>query len=263
MSASLRTKLTAHEPTIGSWIQAASPTVAEVLDGCGFDWLAIDCEHTDIGLNELAGILRGIRSATPLVRVKNNDALSIRQPLDCGAQGVIVPLVNSAAEAAAAVAAAHYPPVGVRGYAYCRANNHGLRFDEYATAASTETVVIVMIESAQAVRDIDAIVGVDGVDGVFVGPYDLSGSLGVPGQPEHKLVMKALDAVVSACLRAGKAAGQHIVQPEPEAIARSLEQGYTFLALGMDTVFLANGARKCIALASESRNASTMSKNRR
>jgi 2-keto-3-deoxy-L-rhamnonate aldolase RhmA len=170
-------------------------------------------------------------------------------------------LVNSASEAKAAVAAAHYPPFGVRGYAFCRANEHGMRFDEYANAARAETIVIVMIESAQAVRDIDAIVSVDGVDGVMVGPYDLSGSLGVPGKPDHTLVIEALASVVAACNRAGKAAGFHIVQPEPETIRRSMEQGYTFLALGMDTVFLAKGAQEAISLASDGRRSSTVPKN--
>ena len=247
MSGSLRAKLSSGVPIFGSWLQVGNPTVGEVFDACGFDWLAIDCEHTDIGLNQLAAMLRSIRSAPTLVRVKNNDPLSIRQPLDCGAAGVIVPMVNSAEEARSAVAAAHYPPVGIRGFAYCRANSHGIRFDEYVAEARAQTVVFAMIESVQALNKIGAILQVDGVDGVIVGPYDLSGSLGVPGQTDHPLVRDALDSVVQACLQAGKAAGQHIVDPNPTLVGRSLQQGYTVLALGMDVVFLTRGARASLA----------------
>ena len=247
MKNSLRERLLSGEVLAGSWIQVASPTVAEVFDACGFDWLAIDCEHTDMGVNDSAAVMRGIRTATPFVRVKSNDPLSIRQPLDCGAVGVIVPLVNSADEARAAVAAAHYPPQGIRGFSFTRANNHGIGFDEYVSRASSETVVIVMIESREAVETIDEIVAVEGVDGVFVGPYDLSGSYGIPGQTDHTLVRDALGTVAAACRRKGKAAGQHIVRPTPDAIASAVSEGFTFLALGMDTVFLADGARSCLA----------------
>jgi 2-keto-3-deoxy-L-rhamnonate aldolase RhmA len=227
--------------------------VAEVFDACGFDWLAVDCEHSDIGLNETAGVLRGIRRASPLVRVSSNDTIAIRQALDCGAEGVIVPLVNSAEEAAAAAAAAHYPPRGVRGFSYVRANAHGLRFAEYTRDAASRVLVIVMVESRRAVENIDAILEVDGVDGVFVGPYDLSGSYDVPGQTDHSLVQEALDSVVTACRNVGKVAGQHVVKPDQSTIARALASGYRFLGLGMDTVFLADGARASLTIARQSR----------
>ena len=243
----LKETLAARTPAIGCWIQVASPTVAEIFSAAGFDWAAVDCEHSDIGLNELASILRGFRNTVPLVRVKQNDPLSIRQPLDCGAAGVIVPLIHSADEAKAAVRSALYPPDGIRGFAYCRANDHGMSFDEYVKNANAQTVVIAMIESESAVECIDEILAVDGLDGVFIGPYDLSGSLGVTGKTDHPKVLEALDRVCAACARAGKAAGQHIVRPDAETVQRALSTGYTFLALGVDTVFLSEGSRTSLA----------------
>ncbi|MFW5857699.1 MAG: aldolase/citrate lyase family protein, partial [Planctomycetota bacterium] len=148
-----------------------------------------------------------------------------------------------------AVRAAKYPPRGVRGYCFSRMNAWGADFDAYAAAANEETAVVVMIESKEGVANIDAILAVDGVDGVLIGPYDLSGSYGVPGQTGHAEVAAGCRRVREACAAAGKAAGLHVVKPDADAVDRALAEGYTFLVLGVDIVFLAEGARRSRALA--------------
>lgn len=234
--------------TIGTWIQIAHPAVAEILANAGFDWIAVDCEHTDIGPAGFANLARGMhgRVAVPLARVRENDTLAIRQMLDMGAMGVIVPLVNTAAEAARAVRAAKYPPQGVRGFAFHRGNNWGVDFAKYAESANDDIAVVVMIESKEAVDNIDEILAVEGVDGVFIGPYDLSGSYGIPGLTDDPLVNDACRNVLAACERAGKSAGLHIVIPGADKISKALDEGFTFIALGVDTVFLDKSARSSL-----------------
>lgn len=245
----VRQALLNRKLTLGTWIQAGHPVVAEIFAGAGFNWIAADMEHTDISVEGFANLARAAGAVPMLSRVRENDTLAIRQVLDAGAMGVIVPLVNSAEEARRAVAAAKYPPQGVRGFAFCRANGWGREFDRYAHQANGDVAVVVMIESKQAVEAIDEILTVDGVDGVFIGPYDMSGSYGVVGQTGHELVRDACATVSEACKRAGKSAGIHVVKPTAEAIGTAIYQGFTFIALGMDTVFLMEGAAAVLSQA--------------
>lgn len=249
--ATLAARVRGGEITIGTWIQAGHPTVAEVLAQVGFDWIAADCEHTDIDVAQFSGLARAMygRGPAPLVRVRENDALAIRQVLDMGAEGVIVPLVNSAEEAEAAVSAAKYPPHGVRGFAFSRMNDWGEGFEEYLDGADDNVLVIVMIESKQGVENIDGILAVPGVDGVFIGPYDMSGSYGMPGQTQDPTIKTACSRVASACKRAGKAAGIHVVLPRGIAIQEAVAEGFTFIAVGVDTVFLAEAAKSALSSA--------------
>lgn len=237
----------------GSWIQIGHPAVAEVLSEAGFEWIAVDLEHTDIGMETFCGVARGMhgRGTIPMARVRENNTLAIRQVLDAGAQGVIVPLVNSAAEAEKAVKAAKYPPQGIRGFAFCRANNWGADFTSYAAEANRNTAVVVMIESKPAVECIDEILSVDGVDGVFIGPYDMSGSYGLTGKTSHPDIIKACRVVSNACKKHGKSAGLHIVRPDEGLIKNAIADGFTFIALGVDTVFLDGTARTLLKSAEQ------------
>ena len=236
-------------PCIGSWCQIGHPANAEILAKAGFAWIGADCEHGEFEEGDIAGFCRALKpfGCVPLVRVKENAVMPIRRALDLGAAGVIVPLVNSAAEAERAVSAATYPPQGVRGFAWHRGNDWGRDFDAYAR--EFKPLVIVMIESRAAVENIDAILTVEGVDGCFVGPYDLSGSYGVVGQTSHALIKEACAKIAEACRKHGKAAGQHIVTPSQESVKAALAQGFTFLALGMDSYFLGEGARVALEMA--------------
>jgi len=247
----VRLALLARELTLGTWVQIGHAAVAEILAGAGFDWLAVDCEHTDIDVDGFARLARGMygRGPVPLARVRENDTLAIRQVLDAGAEGVIVPMVDTAEEARRAVAAAKYPPEGVRGFSFSRMNNWGVDFDEYARTANDRVAVVVMVETKQAVQNVDVILGVQGVDGIVLGPYDLSGSYGMPGRTDDPVVRGACERVAEACARAGKSAGIHVVLPDPEAIRRAVAGGFTFVAVGMDTVFLSEAARAALKAA--------------
>lgn len=254
---SIRESLLDREVSFGTWIQIGHAAVAEVLAEAGYDWIAVDCEHTDIGVEGFTDLARGMHGRGPisLARVRENDTLAIRQVLDAGAAGVIVPLVNTADEARRAVAAARFPPEGRRGFSFARMNNYGEDFDEYAATANRRVAVVVMAETREAVDNIDEIVAVEGVDGVFVGPYDMSGSYGVPGQTDHERVRQGCRRILDACRRAGRSAGLHVVEPDEGAIDRAVADGFNFIALGVDTVFLGNASRHALRTARSSMTA--------
>lgn len=237
--------------SFGAWMQFGHPGIAEVFATAGFPWIAVDMEHSDIGIAEFTACARGMhgRGAVPLARVRENDTLAIRQALDAGAGGVIVPLVENAADAERAVASALYPPRGVRGSAFMRANDYGTRFDEYAAWANRDTLVILMVESRRAVENLGEILAVDGVDGLFIGPYDLSASYGIPGQLGHPLMREARGKVLEACGRTGKAAGIHLVRFQPVDVEAAVREGFRFIALGMDNIFLQEGAKAALLAA--------------
>jgi 2-dehydro-3-deoxyglucarate aldolase len=246
-----RKAIRAHEVLWGSWAQIGHPTSVEILANAGYDWVGIDCEHTDIDLSALTNMMRGMTAsaAAPLIRVRDTDVIFIRQVLDLGAAGVIVPMVDSAESVKRAVGAAKYPPEGIRGYCYSRMNRYGKDFDEYAASANDHTVVIAMIETKAGVDNIEDILAVEGLDGVFLGPYDLSGAYGLPGQLDHPIVRKARTRVLKACLKRGRTAGMHIVHPNPEVVRLALAEGFTFLALGADIIALDQVARSALSSA--------------
>ena len=248
---SIREALVRRRTVIGTWVQMGHPGIVEVFAAAGFDWICVDCEHTDIDVAGFAALARAGcgRGVAMLARVKDNDTLAIRQVLDMGADGVIVPLVNSADQAERAVRAAKYPPRGIRGYCFSRMNDWGKGFDAYAATANDRIAVVVMIESKQGVENIDSILAVDGVDGIFVGPYDMSGSYGMPGKTDDPVIRDACRKVADACGAAGKSAGMHVVLPDPEAIEKAIADGFTFVAVGADSVFLASAARDALDIA--------------
>lgn len=234
--------------SVGSWCQIAHPAIAEILARAGFQWIAADCEHGEFETGDIATFVRAVRQfdCIPLVRVRENATLPIRRALDLGAAGVIVPLVHTAEDARRAVKSARYPPDGVRGFAWHRANSWGVDFDSYAR--DFDPLVLVMIESKEGVDNAEKILAVDGVDGCFVGPYDMTGSYGILGQTGHTLIRDAMQTVADAARVNRKAAGQHIVTPTSDNVALAFEQGYTFVALGMDSYFLSGGASRVLGL---------------
>lgn len=234
----------------GTMMQFSDPGIAEVLSNAGYSWIAADMEHSDINVAGFAAICRGMygRGAVPLARVRENDTLAIRQVLDMGASGVIVPLIGSAEEARKAVSAARHPPEGIRGFSFHRANDYGADFDNYVRESNQDTLVIVMIESRSGVENIEEILEVDGVDGIYIGPYDMSGSYGVVGQIGHPLVSDAVSRCGEACRRTGKAAGIHIAHPTRDLIEARKAEGFTLIGLGYDSLFLDKAARSALEL---------------
>ncbi|KIS26136.1 alpha-dehydro-beta-deoxy-D-glucarate aldolase [Arthrobacter sp. SPG23] len=231
------------------WVCSGSPLVAELCAGAGLDWLLIDAEHSPNGLESVLAQLQAVRGypVQAMVRPAVNDTVLIKQYLDLGVQNLLVPMVNSAAEAEAAVAATRYPPHGVRGVgsALARASRWN-RIPDYLARASHTISLTVQIESEAAVAAVENILAVDGVDGIFLGPSDLAASMGGLGQQEHPEVRAAVEHCIAAAKAAGKPAGVNAFNP---ATARSyLAAGAAFVLVGADVAILARGSE---ALAAE------------
>jgi 2-dehydro-3-deoxyglucarate aldolase len=241
----LKQSLRAGRLTVGSWITLAHPAIAEMLARAGFDWLVVDLEHSVITLREAEELIRVIDlcGVAPLVRLTGHDWLQVKRVMDAGAHGVVVPMVTTAVEAEAAVAAVYYPPRGSRGVGLARAHGYGARFGEYVDWLESDAVIIAQIEHIEAVYNLEAILAVEGIDGYIVGPYDLSASMGLAGQFDHPDVAAALARVREVGGRSGKPGGIHIVEPEPEALHAHVEQGHRFLAYSVDTRMLDRMAR--------------------
>ena len=246
MKKNLKERMRKGEFTVGSWITLGHTSVAEVMAQAGFDWLVVDMEHSSITLAEAQRLVQVIElsGVTPLIRVNKNDPSLIKQAMDIGAHGVIVPMVNSAQEARDAVAAVNYPPLGKRGVGLARAQKYGFGFEEYKKWLEKESVVIVQIEHKDAVENFEEIVGVSGVDGFIVGPYDLSGSLGVPGNFKHPLMVKSLSDIRKKTKSTGALAGLHLIKPDLKEFQKKKAEGYKFLAFSLDTLLLGSACRQ-------------------
>ena len=242
-----RAKLAGDGPIIGSWINTASPIAAEIMACGGFDFLAVDAEHSALDLGQAQQLFQAIRSGqpdcAPLVRLAGNSYAETKRFLDSGAVGVIAPFINSAEQARELVRAVKFPPEGQRGVGFCRANDYGMNLGPYVASANDETFVCIQIEHIDAIRDIDSILDVPGVDAAFIGPYDLSASMGIPAQFSHPDMVSAVDTVRQACQRRGRLAGIHVVQPDPAEVLRRLQEGYRFLAYSLDITMLAQACR--------------------
>jgi len=237
-------RLARGEPVLGMWVQSGSPVAAEVAARAGFDVVLIDLEHGHGELDRLVHMIRAVQTteATAMVRVPGKDPFTICRVLDAGAEAVLIPLVRDAREAERVAAFCRYPPRGVRGYAWpvIRASGYGLYPDRFARA-NEEILVAVQIETAQAAAEAAAIAAIDEVDLVFVGPMDLAGSLGHPGDPSHPEVLEVIRTVEEAVLDAGKPLG---TIPRPDADAAALfARGYRYVVAASDVVLLAQGAR--------------------
>jgi 2-dehydro-3-deoxyglucarate aldolase len=241
----LRAALKAGRPTFGSWLQFGHTGVAEIMAKAGFDWLAIDLEHSAIDVSTAFALIQVVELAgcAPLVRLSGNDPVQAKHVMDAGAWGIIVPSVQSAAEARKAVAAVKYPPEGTRGVGLGRAHAYGARFSEYVEEAREGSVVIPMIEQKDGVDRVEEILDVTGVDAVFVGPYDLSASYGVPGELNDPRVVRAMKRVVAAARARGKVAGIHVVHAPVTQVNDRLDEGFRFIAYGGDMLFLTPAAR--------------------
>lgn len=240
----LKSKLKNNKLTIGSWLSLAHPSIAEIMLSAGFEWLTIDLEHSVISLEQAQDLIRTIdlSGKIPLVRVGENDQNLIKRVMDAGAHGVIVPMVNSKEDAEKAVNAVKYPPVGKRGVGLARAQGYGFDFERYKEWLNTESVVVVQIEHIKAIENLEEILAVPGVDGSIIGPYDLSGSLGWPGEFDRPKVQEAIDHYENVCRKMNKPMGIHVVQPDAAKAMQYIKKGYVFLAFGVDILYL---GQKC------------------
>jgi 2-dehydro-3-deoxyglucarate aldolase len=245
---SIKEKFKKGETSIGSWMSMGHVSIAEILASAGYDWVVVETEHTAIDVSEVLRLLIAIegRGAVPLVRLAWNDPIQAKAVMDSGAAGVIVPMVNSKEEAELAVKSVKYPPDGFRGVGLARAQGYGVTFDEYMECANRDGLLMLQIEHIDAVNKIDEILSVPGIDGTYIGPYDLSCSMGLPGQLDHPDVETAKNKVLQATKLRGLAPGIHLVHPHTAKVelARHIELGYRFIALGTDILFLGDSARE-------------------
>ncbi|MDQ0029988.1 HpcH/HpaI aldolase family protein [Arthrobacter bambusae] len=229
-------------PLAGMWVCSGSPLIAELCAGAGLDWLLIDAEHSPNGLESILAQLQAVRGypVQAVVRPPVNDTVLLKQYLDLGVQDLLIPMVNSAVEAKAAVAAVRYPPHGVRGVgsALARASRWN-RIPDYLARAAETISLTVQIETEAAVAAVEEILAVDGVDAIFLGPSDLAASMGLLGQQEHPRVRAAVEHCLSAAKTAGKPAG---VNAFNEGTAHSyMDAGASFVLVGADVALLARG----------------------
>jgi 2-dehydro-3-deoxyglucarate aldolase len=246
MTHAFRARLLQGDLLIGTMITLTSPEVAEIMAEVGFDWLFLDAEHSVFEAREIQALLQAAGATMPcVVRLPVASEVPIKKALDVGAAGIIAPQINSAAQAEQVVRMAKYAPVGARGVGIGRAHRYGLKLREYIADANQHTAVIVQAEHIDAVRNIEAIVRVEGVDAVLIGPYDLSASLGLLGQVDHPDVTQAIDRVTEACLQAGARLG--IFGVSADAVKPYADRGYTLIVAGVDTMLLGQAAGKLLA----------------
>lgn len=236
----LKANFKQNKLTIGSWVTLGHTSIAEIMAKSGFDWLVVDLEHSAITLEQAQQLIQVIelRGVVPLVRVGENDPNLIKRVMDMGACGVIVPMVNSEDDAVKAVSAVKYPPLGTRGVGLARAQGYGMEFEKYKNWVNKQSIVIVQIEHIKAVENLKEILSVDGVDGFIVGPYDLSGSLGRPGEFEHLDMKRLLRNIMEVSKKMHKPAGFHVIQPDAGDLLKKIKEGYKFLGFSLDTLFL-------------------------
>jgi 2-keto-3-deoxy-L-rhamnonate aldolase RhmA len=246
MALPFRTRLLQDKLLVGTMVTLNAPQVAELLAVVGYDWLFLDAEHGVFDTQALQATLQAAGNSTPcLVRVSSAAETPIKQALDIGAAGIIVPQVNSAIQASQVVQWAKYPPQGTRGVGIARAQGYSLALPDYIATANEASAVIIQAEHIDAVNQIEDIVKVPGIDAIFVGPYDLSGSLGRLGDINHPDVSKAIEHITRVCKDVGMRLG--IFGVSADAVKPYISAGYTLVVAGVDTTFLASAARVCLA----------------
>lgn len=246
MNQTFRTRLRNGEKLLGTMVTLSTPSTAEILADLGYDWLFVDGEHGPLETSEVLSILQAVSHKTScIVRVPVAEEAPIKKMLDLGATGIIAPQVNTPEQAANVVRFSRYAPLGSRGVGLARAHGYGMRFQEYVESANENVAVIVQAEHALAVENIEAIVRVEGIDAVLLGPYDLAASLGKMGQVDDSVVTEAIEHVTKTCLAAKIPLGMFGVTAK--AVQPYIERGYTLIVAGVDTLFLGAGAKRMLA----------------
>jgi len=231
---------------IGSWIITYNPAGTHLMSSLGFEWLCIDLEHTTITFDQMEILISIIESndAVPFVRVGSNDKLYIKKALDAGAQGIIIPMVNTTNEARKAIEATYYYPRGKRGVGWARAQNYGYNFANYLRNKSNKIQLILQIESIEGIQNLEEILNLKHISGTILGPYDLSSSLGVIGQMENPLVKNAIKKYEKISLKKKVPMGIHLTIPNIKKIKSFQNKRYSLIASGNDMIFLGNSCKE-------------------
>jgi 2-dehydro-3-deoxyglucarate aldolase len=241
----LKDKIRNQVPTLGTWLTIPHTSVVEILATAKFEWITLDLEHAAIDFESTLNLIAHIQGngMKAFVRVSKNEEVVIKRVLDAGADGIIVPMVNSAADVQKMIDYIYYPPKGKRGVGLNRAQKYGVGFEEYQTKLNNEIVLIAQIEHIDAINNLEEILAFDELDGTLIGPYDLSASMGIPGKYDAPIVKEALEKYERICERLNKTKGAHVIQSNPDFTAQKLSKGYSFLAYSLDFFFLGDSAR--------------------
>lgn len=243
-------RLRARERVFGAWTSLAHPSITEIFTASGVDFVGIDLEHSTISQEQAQRIIAAAQAGgvACLPRVASHNGEQIKRLLDSGADGVIVPMVSTRAEVERIGEWCKYPPLGKRSYGISRAQGYGGDFDRYTATWNGRSAIIIQIESIRGVEAVEDLLGNDAIDGAMIGPYDLSGSLGVPGQLSDRRVAEACARVIDACRSHGKACGTQLIEPTEEDVTASFEGGYTFVVLASDVFVLWKWSERMRAL---------------
>ncbi len=245
MSFNFKTRLKNRETLIGSLVTLGSADVAELMSLAGFDYLWIDAEHAPLDFTQVQRMIQAVGGrCSCIVRIPENREVWIKKALDTGCNGIIAPQVKTGEEARSLVRWSLYPPEGERSVGISRAQGYGMNFEEYLSHANEKLVIVAQVEHIEGVRNIKAIAATPGLDAILVGPYDLSGSLGMPGKIREPQVEKAISEVKKHCELAGVSVG--IFTTDGESAKVYADEGYNLIALGLDTFFLWGAARKAL-----------------
>jgi len=236
----LKEKFAKRERTFGGWISYREPAIAETFAKAGFDFIAIDMEHTTISIDDANRIITSAQSeggiCIPRQVSHNNDYM--KPMLEAGADGIMIPMVNTVDEANIIVNNFKFPPVGRRSFGVNRAHGYGFDFEKYISTWNDSGLFVIQIESITAVENIDVLLTIDGLDAVMIGPYDISGSLDVPGETDHPKVREAGRQVIDACERAGISCMTQVADVTADAVEDAFGQGYTSVVMGSDLFIL-------------------------
>jgi 2-keto-3-deoxy-L-rhamnonate aldolase RhmA len=247
MTVTFKERLRRRDRLIGTVLTLPVPELAEICSDAGFDWLFLDMEHGLLDPSDVQRICQVVGNRCPcLTRIPINEEVWIKKVLDVGVAGLIIPLVNTPEEASRAVRQSKYPPEGNRSVGITRAHRYGVQFQEYIHSANQQTAVIIQVEHIRAVQNLEKILEVPDVDALFVGPYDLSASLGKPGQISYEEVQQAIIRVKTACAERNFPVG--IFARDAETAKVALETGYTLLAVGLDCILFSTAARRLVEL---------------
>jgi len=236
----LKKKFLNRQNVFAAWTSLCHPSISEIFSRAVVDFVGIDIEHSTISQEQSQRIIAACQAMGTLClpRIASHNMEMIKRLLDSGADGIIVPMVDTPEQAEKLISWCKFPTRGKRSFGIARAQGYGFDFDDYAKNWNDASSLIVQIESVTGVENIDKILSFDEIDGAMVGPYDLSGSLGIPGQLDHHKVIEASRKVIDACARHNKACGTQIVEPDIENVKNAFSSGYTFVVLSSDVFLL-------------------------
>lgn len=242
----LKEKLVNREFTLGSWLTIPNRAIVEVMGLTKIDWIVIDIEHSPISIDQVCELIahtqaNGMQS---LVRVGSNDELIIKRVLDSGADGIIVPMVKDKHDVERLINFSKYPPVGNRGVGLNRAQKYGAGFDSYTSWVENKIVLIAQIEHIEAVNNLEEILSYDEIDGIIIGPYDLSASMGFPGKYNKKEVKDVLEKAISIAKNKKKSIGSHVIESSHLNIIDKINSGYNFIVYSVDFILLHDKIRE-------------------